>query len=201
MKWRTLQSTFSLSWCVSYVIGIVHLWLVTYWDSCKKGGVHILKNSEVLKWWKVFIVTSSMGIVEFRDKGFVLDLKLLFTIVDCFSRRFSPKFLFLFLFFTVKLVYFISFLGSSYLVLFTFTPCMILTWYWYLFIINLINNLGLKLVNSINQDINFLTMVLGYDAATLLTKHATTSSLTKLYDWTLLALSSSSMHIFLICFR
>ena len=23
--------------------------LVTYWDPCKKGGVHILKNSEVLK--------------------------------------------------------------------------------------------------------------------------------------------------------
>ena len=26
----------------------------------------------------------STGIVEFRDKGFVLDLKLLFIIVDCF---------------------------------------------------------------------------------------------------------------------
>ena len=30
-----------------------------------------------------------MGIVESKDKGFVLDLKLLFTIVDCFSGRFS----------------------------------------------------------------------------------------------------------------
>ena len=57
---------------------------------------------------------SSTRIVESRDKGFVLDLKLLFTIVDCFSGRFSPRF------FTVKLVCFISFLGSSYLVLFTF---------------------------------------------------------------------------------
>ena len=51
-----------------------------------------------------------MGIVEFRDKGFVLDLKLLFTIVNCFSRRFPPKF------FTV-LVCFIGFLGLSYLVM------------------------------------------------------------------------------------
>ena len=59
-------------------------------------------------------MSSSTGIVEFRDKGFVLDLKLLFTIVDCFSERFSPKF------FTVKLVCFVDFPGSSYLVLFIF---------------------------------------------------------------------------------
>ena len=56
----------------------------------------------------------STRIVESRDKSFVLDLKLLFTIVDCFSGRFPPKF------FTVKLVYFIGFLRSSYLVLFIF---------------------------------------------------------------------------------
>ena len=55
-----------------------------------------------------------MGIVVSRDKGFVLDLKLLFTIVDCFSERFPPKF------FTMKLVCFIGFPGSSYLVLFIF---------------------------------------------------------------------------------
>ena len=55
-----------------------------------------------------------MGIVESRDKGFVLDLKLLFTIVDCFSGRFPPGF------FTMKLVGFIGFLGSSYLILFIF---------------------------------------------------------------------------------
>ena len=55
-----------------------------------------------------------MGIVEFRDKSFVLDLKLLFTIVNCFSRRFPP------MFFTVKLVCFIGFLGLLYLVLFIF---------------------------------------------------------------------------------
>ena len=53
-----------------------------------------------------------MGIVESRDKGFVLDLKLLFTIVNCFSRRFPPNF------FTVKLVVFIGFFRSSYFVLF-----------------------------------------------------------------------------------
>ena len=55
-----------------------------------------------------------MGIVKFRDKGFVLDLKLLFTIVNYFSGRFPPRF------FTVKLVYFIGFPGLSYIVLFIF---------------------------------------------------------------------------------
>ena len=60
----------------------------------------------------VSAVSLSTRIVESRDKGFVLDLKLLFTIVDCFLGRFSPRF------FTVKLIGFISFLGSSYLVLF-----------------------------------------------------------------------------------
>ena len=55
-----------------------------------------------------------MGIVESRDKDFVLDLKLLFTIVDCFLGRFP------FRFFTVKLVGFIGFPRSSYLVLFIF---------------------------------------------------------------------------------
>ena len=59
-------------------------------------------------------MSSSTGIVESRNKDFVLDLKLLFTIVNCFLGRFPPKF------FTVKLVCFISFLGSSYLVLFIF---------------------------------------------------------------------------------
>ena len=34
----------------------------------------------------------SIGIVEFRDKCFILDLKLLFTLVDCFSGRFPPRF-------------------------------------------------------------------------------------------------------------
>ena len=59
-------------------------------------------------------MSSSTGIVESRDKGFVLDLKLLFTIVDCFLGRFPPKI------FTVKLVCLIDFPGSSYLVLFIF---------------------------------------------------------------------------------
>ena len=58
-----------------------------------------------------------MEIIESRDKGFVLDLKLLFTIVDYFSGRFPtpPKF------FTVKLVCLIDFPGSSYLVFFIFS--------------------------------------------------------------------------------
>ena len=55
-----------------------------------------------------------MGIEESRDKGFVLDLKLLFTIVDYFSRRFPLRF------FTVKLVCFIGFPRPSYLVLLIF---------------------------------------------------------------------------------
>ena len=59
-------------------------------------------------------MSSSIGIVEFRDKGFVLDLKLLFTIVDCFLGRFPPKL------FTMKLVCSIGFPGSSYIVLFIF---------------------------------------------------------------------------------
>ena len=96
--------------------------LVTYQDLCnKKGGVHVLKSSEVLKRQKVSIVCLSTGIVESRDKGFILDLKLLFTIVDCFSGRFPPRFI------TVKLVCFIGFPLSSSLVLFTIHLCMILT--------------------------------------------------------------------------
>ena len=59
-------------------------------------------------------MSSFSRIVESRDKGFVLDLKLLFTIVNCFLGRFPSRF------FTVKLVCFISFLGSSHLVLFIF---------------------------------------------------------------------------------
>ena len=95
-----------------------------YWDSCKgvshvlgsmqKGGVHILKSSEVLKQLKVSAVSSSTGIIEFRDKGFVLDLKLLFTIMNCFSGRFPP------MFFTMKLICFIGFPRLSYIVLFIF---------------------------------------------------------------------------------
>ena len=70
---------------------------------------------------KVSTVGSYMGIVESRVKGFVLDLKLLFTIVDYFSGRFPLRF------FTVELICFIGFLGSLYLVLFTILLCMILT--------------------------------------------------------------------------
>ena len=34
---------------VSHVLEFVHHWLVTYRDSCKKSGIHILKSSEILK--------------------------------------------------------------------------------------------------------------------------------------------------------
>ena len=72
----------------------------------------------------------------------------------------------------MKLVCFIGFLGLSYLVLFIFPlhdfdmilmfVCLFLQ---VLFIINLINNLGLKLVNSINRGLYFLTS--GIRAGTL----------------------------------
>ena len=68
-------------------------------------------------------MSSSTRIVESMDKGFVLDLKLLFTIVDCFSGRFLPRF------FIMKLVCIIGFFGSSYFILFTFPLYVILTWY------------------------------------------------------------------------
>ena len=60
-------------------------------------------------------MSSSTGIVESRDKGFVLDLKFLFTIVDYFLGRFPSRF------FTMKLVGFIGFPRLLYLVLFIFS--------------------------------------------------------------------------------
>ena len=62
------------------------------------------------------------GIVKSRDKGFVLDLKLFFYYSELFFGKVSPS-----KFFTVELVCFIIFPGSSYLVLFTIPLCMILT--------------------------------------------------------------------------
>ena len=67
---------------VSHVLGFV-----------QKGGIHILKSSEVLKRLKVSTLSSSIGITESKDKSFVLDLKLFFTIVNCFREGFSPGFL------------------------------------------------------------------------------------------------------------
>ena len=66
-------------------------------------------------------MSSSMRIGESTDKGFMLDLKLLFTIVDFFLGRLPSRF------FTMKLVGFIGFPRSSYLILFTFPLHMILT--------------------------------------------------------------------------
>ena len=107
--------------------------LVTYWDSCK-GVSHVL--GFVHHWWRSYTwevgssdVSSSTKIVEYRDKNFVLDLKLFFIIVNYFSRRFPP------MLFTMKLVCFVGFPRSSYLFLFTFPLCMILTWYWCLFVL------------------------------------------------------------------
>ena len=71
-----------------------------------KGGIHILKSSEVLKQQKVSVVSSSTGIVKSRDKDFILGLKLLFTIVDCFLRRFPPRFFYFSLVIISCLIYF-----------------------------------------------------------------------------------------------
>ena len=77
--------------------------------------------------------------------------------MDCFSGRFPPRF------FTVKLVCFIRFL-DHHILSYLFFCCMILTWYWCLFVLtsfihNKSNNyLGLKLVDSINRDLNFPTL-------------------------------------------
>ena len=62
----------------------------------------------------------------------------------------------------MKLVYFIGFPRSSYLILFTIPLCMmtyidVCLFEQDLFIIDLINNLGLKLVNSTNWSLNFPT--------------------------------------------
>ena len=77
--------------------------------------------------------------------------------MDCFLGRFPPRF------FTMKLVYFIGFPELSYLVLFIFLLhdfdmiLMFVCLFLQVLLINLINNLGLKLVNSINQGLNFPT--------------------------------------------
>ena len=81
-------------------------------------SVHILESLEVLKRWNVFAISSFTEFIEYRDKCFVLDLKLLFIIVDFFLRRFLPTF------FTV------IFLGHHILSYLLFHY----TWYWCLFI-------------------------------------------------------------------
>ena len=68
---------------MSHVLGFVHKkWWRLY--------IEEFRGSEAMK---VSAVSSSTGIVESRDKGFVLDLKLLFTIVDCFREGFTLGFL------------------------------------------------------------------------------------------------------------
>ena len=61
--------------------------------SVQKGWRSYIEEFRSFEAMKVSAVSSSTEIVEFRDKGFVLDLKLLFTIVNCFSGRFLPRFL------------------------------------------------------------------------------------------------------------
>ena len=75
-------------------------------------GVSSMERSYIIEFKRSDVVESFY--CKSRDKGFVLDFKLLFTIVDRFLGRFMLKFVF-----TMKLVYFIGFPRSSYLVLFT----------------------------------------------------------------------------------
>ena len=58
-------------------------------------------------------------LVKFTTNGIFFYYKLLFDIVDCFLGIVPPRF------FTLKLDYFIGFLGLPYLVLFSFPLCMI----------------------------------------------------------------------------
>ena len=60
-------------------------------------------------------MSSFVGIVESRDKGFILDLKLLFTIVDCFSGRFPPRFFYC----ETSLFHWFSWVIISYLIYFS----------------------------------------------------------------------------------
>ena len=75
--------------------------------SMQKGWRSYIEEFRGSKAVKGFCCEFIDGIVKFRDKCFVLDVKLLLTIVDCFSGRFPPRF------FTVKLVYFVGFPRSS----------------------------------------------------------------------------------------
>ena len=67
---------------VSHVLGFVQKGWRSYMEE--------FRDSETVEG---STVSSSTRIVESRDKYFVLDLELLFTIVDCFSGRFPPRFL------------------------------------------------------------------------------------------------------------
>ena len=78
--------------------------------STQKGWRSYIEEFRGSEAVKGFCCEFIYGIVESRDKSSVLDVKLLITIVDCFSGRFPPKF------FTMKLVCFVGFPRSSYLV-------------------------------------------------------------------------------------
>ena len=81
-----------------------------------------LFDSTNYEYWKVrmraFLQSLNEQVWQAIEIGWIKPIEAL---VDWFSGRFPPKF------FTMKLVYFIDFPGSSYLVLFNFSLCMILT--------------------------------------------------------------------------
>ena len=60
--------------------------------SVQKGDIHILKSSEVLKQQKVSTISSPTGIVESRDKGFVLNLNFSLLQWIAFCEGFPPGF-------------------------------------------------------------------------------------------------------------
>ena len=131
MKWRTLQSTFFFLKLVSESCTGIRASLVS----------HILRFMQQ-KGWHSYIE-------EFRGSEAIEGFCYKFTYEDCrvygqrFCTRSKTSLYYSGLFFgevspqvfTVKLVCFIGFLGLSYLVLFNFPLCMILRWYWCLFVL------------------------------------------------------------------
>ena len=78
---------------------VTKYFLIFIVDEVKNFAANIFKLLELVTYQDPCIICQS----HTRDKGFVLYLKLLFTIVNCFSVSFSPRF------FTVKLVCFTGF--------------------------------------------------------------------------------------------
>ena len=98
-------------------------------------------------------MSSSTGIVESKD--FVLDLKLFFFYSELLFEKFSAQIFYcetsLFRWFSYVIISCLIY----YSVVHHIDVCLFEQW---LFIIDLINNLSLKLINSINRGLNFSTI-------------------------------------------
>ena len=95
-----------------------------------------------------------------KDKSFVLDLKLLFIIVDYFWEGFPSDFFLC----ETNLFHWFSWVIISYLIYYSVMHDIdVCLFNQRLFIIDLINNLALKLFYSINRGLNFLIKIF-YDS-------------------------------------